>query len=54
MDILKNLTCLPIEIVEHEILSFLNGKQLLFTNKTFYENRTSLTKTFYKRTSISL
>ena len=37
MDTLKNLKYLPLEIVQHEILSYLNGKQLLFTNKTYYE-----------------
>ena len=59
MDILKNLTCLPIEIVEHEILSFLNGKQLLFTNKAFYEKymaklRFNDLEFSYKNTGIGL
>ena len=59
MDILKNLTCLPIEIVEYEILSYLNGKQLLFTNKTFYEKymaklRFNDIEFSYKNTGIGL
>ena len=37
MEILTNVGYLPMEIVEHEILSYLNEKQLLLTNKNFYE-----------------